>query len=84
MAGRKVVGWAMSDTLKAVDTTVAAWRMALKNRAISSHLIFHSDQGVQYACAAFRDELKDLPVEQSMTGPPGDRKENCRGGGPLG
>src|SRR5690606_15584658 len=41
LADRKVVGWAMSDTLKAVDTTVAAWRMALINRAISDHLIFH-------------------------------------------
>lgn len=29
LADRKMVGWATSDTLKAVDTTVAAWRMAL-------------------------------------------------------
>ncbi|RAJ90816.1 transposase InsO family protein [Larkinella arboricola] len=77
LADRKVVGWAISDTLKAVGTTVTAWRMALKNRAISSHLLFHSDRGVQYACAEFRDELKNLPVEQSMTGPPGGRKGNC-------
>ncbi|WP_425291102.1 hypothetical protein [Spirosoma linguale] len=27
-----------------------------------------SDCGVQYACTEFRDELKGLPVEQSMTG----------------
>lgn len=72
LADRKVVGWAMSDTLKAVDTTVAAWRMALRNRAISGQLIFHSDRGIQYACTEFRDGLKDLPVEQSMS-----RKGNC-------
>lgn len=77
LADRKVIGWAMSDTLKAVDTTVSAWRMALKNRAIDSHLLFHSDRGIQYACTEFRDELRDLPVEQSMTGPPGGRKGNC-------
>lgn len=30
LADRKVVGWAMSDTLKPVDTSVAAGGMALK------------------------------------------------------
>lgn len=70
LADRKVIGWAMSDSMKAVDTTVSAWRMALKNREINSHLLFHSDRGIQYACTEFRDELRDLPVEQSMTGPP--------------
>ena len=70
LADRKVVGWAMSDSMKAVDTSVAAWRMALTNRAISDKLVFHSDRGIQYACTEFRDELNDLPVEQSMTGPP--------------
>ena len=68
----KSIGWALSDSLKAVDTSVAAWRMALRNRAIGSCLIFHSDRGVQYACTEFREELKDLPVEQSMS-----RKGNC-------
>ncbi len=69
----------MSDSMKAADTSVAAWRMALTNRAIGGQLLFHSDRGIQYACTDFRDELKDLPVEQSMS-----RKGNCRGGGPLG
>ncbi len=72
LADRKVVGWALSDRLKAVDTSVAAWHMALKNRPLSGRLLFHSDRGVQYACTEFRDELKDLPVEQSMS-----RKGNC-------
>ena len=60
----------LSDSLKAVDTSVAAWRMALKNRAIQGQLLFHSDRGVQYACTEFRDQLKSLPVVQSMTGLP--------------
>ncbi|WP_157816245.1 IS3 family transposase [Spirosoma pollinicola] len=50
LADRKVIGWALSDGLKAADTSVAAWRMALKNRNIAGELLFHSDRGVQYAC----------------------------------
>lgn len=72
LADRKVIGWALSDSLKAVDTSVAAWRMALINRPIDGTLIFHSDRGIQYACTEFRDQLKDVPVEQSMS-----RKGNC-------
>ena len=72
LADRKVVGWAMSDSMKAVETSITAWRMALKNRPIANQLVFHSDRGIQYACTEFRDELKDLPVAQSMS-----RKGNC-------
>jgi putative transposase len=72
LADRKVIGWALSNNLKAVDTSVAAWRMALNNRSIESELLFHSDRGVQYACTEFRDQLKGLPVVQSMS-----RKGNC-------
>nr|WP_231779969.1 integrase core domain-containing protein [Spirosoma sp. KNUC1025] len=46
--------------------------MALGNRAIDSHLVFHSDQGIQYACTEFQNQFKDLPVTQSMS-----RKGNC-------
>ena len=69
---RKIIGWSLSKTLTAKDTVVAAWRMALVNRAINGRLIFHSDRGVQYACADFRNELKDKPVDQSMS-----RKGDC-------
>ncbi|QHV95388.1 IS3 family transposase [Spirosoma endbachense] len=41
LADRKVVGWALSDTLKAVDTSIAAWLMALKNRPLDGELLFH-------------------------------------------
>ena len=72
LVDRKVIGWALSESLRAVDTSVAAWRMALKNRAVEGQLLFHSDRGVQYACTEFRDQLKGLPVVQSMS-----RKGNC-------
>lgn len=73
LADRKVIGWALSQTLKASDTVVPAWKMAINNRPITSELIFHSDRGVQYACHEFRNLLKAYPlVIQSMS-----RKGNC-------
>jgi len=50
---RKVIGWAQSSDLSAANTTVAAWKMAVKNRSMSKKLIFHSDRGSQYACHEF-------------------------------
>jgi putative transposase len=72
LADRKVVGWALSDTMKAADTSVAAWKMAIINRPVSQSLLFHSDRGVPYACTDFKQLLKGLPVLQSMS-----RKGNC-------
>ncbi|WKN40578.1 hypothetical protein [Tunicatimonas pelagia] len=64
--------------MKTTDTVTPAWKMAVKNRPITADLLFHSDQGVQYACHEFRNLLKTHPlVTQSMTGPPGGRKGNC-------
>ena len=72
LADRKVVGWALSETMEAEATTVAAFQMALGNRPLSGDLLFHSDRGVQYACSAFREQLEGMPVQQSMS-----RKGNC-------
>ena len=59
--------------MKAAETTIPAWQMALKNRPIERNLIFHSDRGVQYACHAFTNLLKKQSlVLQSMSG-----KGNC-------
>lgn len=72
LADRKVVGWALSETMEAESTTVAAFQMAARNRPVRESLLFHSDRGVQYACSAFREQLEGLPVVQSMS-----RKGNC-------
>lgn len=70
---RKVVGWAMSKGMTAEETTIPAWRMALRNRPVNDQLIFHSDRGVQYACNAFTNVLKaNKWVQRSMS-----RKGNC-------
>lgn len=72
LADRKVVGWALSQTMEAEVTSVAAWQMAVKNRPVTQSLLFHSDRGVQYACQEFKNQLTGRPVLQSMS-----RKGNC-------
>jgi putative transposase len=70
---RKVVGWAMSTTMSAKQTIVAAWNMAMVNRPLHDQLIFHSDLGVQYACDEFAQMLDQNPlVSRSMS-----RKGDC-------
>lgn len=54
-------------------TTLAAWKMAIKNRDIVKGLIFHSDRGVQYACEKFANTLDSYKlITRSMS-----RKDNC-------
>jgi putative transposase len=52
---RRIVGHAASRSLRTVDTTMVALRMALKERKINkdSNLILHSDGGGQYYCKDF-------------------------------
>jgi putative transposase len=72
LADRKVIGRALSETVKAGDTAVAAFKMAAADRPILQPLLFHSDRGVQYSCDEFRLELKKWSVKQSM-----NREGNC-------
>jgi transposase InsO family protein len=71
---RKVIGWALSSGMEAVNTAAAALLMAFANRKALAGLLFHSDRGVQYCARAFRDALlgKCPTVRQSMS-----RKGNC-------
>jgi putative transposase len=72
---RKVIGWALSDTMKANETVIPAFNMAKYNRPIfnDQSLIFHSDRGIQYACEEFLDVLsKSKTIIRSMS-----RKGNC-------
>jgi putative transposase len=72
LADRKVIGWALSNSMHASKTTVPALRMAVRNRTVTPGLIFHSDRGVQYACTEFTNVLKAYNIEQSMS-----RKGDC-------
>ena len=69
---RQIVGWSMSNSLKASDTTIPALEHACTRFHHSNDLIFHSDRGVQYACHAFRERLAHFKMIQSMSG-----KGNC-------
>jgi transposase InsO family protein len=68
---RKIVGWAMGEH---IDTALIlkALFMALLHRQPPANLLFHSDRGVQYASADFRNALDHAGLVASMS-----RKGNC-------
>jgi putative transposase len=63
---RRVIGWALEKYLEA-RLVIAALEMALKARRPASGLIHHSDRGVQYACPAYTDLLKQHGFQISMS-----------------
>jgi putative transposase len=71
LASRRVVGWALADTLEC-DLAVRALRMAIGDRRPAPGLIHHSDRGVQYAAAEYRTLLLAHRMRPSMS-----RKANC-------
>lgn len=70
---RKIIGWSLSDGMSTEETTLVAWKMAVKIRKIEEDLIFHSDRGVQYASKKFVNVLDSYKkITRSMS-----RKGNC-------
>jgi len=69
---RMIVGWAMSKSMRASETTIPALKHAYYRFNPGSGLIFHSDRGVQYACNNFREQLSNYNMIQSMSA-----KGNC-------
>jgi len=80
---RKLIGWSMSDDLKA-QGVAEALEMALKRRkpnvvgvgggvgggsGASGGLLHHSDRGVQYACDRYRQLLDEHGIACSMSRP---------------
>jgi putative transposase len=74
---RKVIGWAFSKSLKAIFTTIPAWKMAIRNRPITQVLIFHSDRGVQYACTDFKNLISSYKLVQRSMSRKGDCWDNA-------
>ena len=68
---RKVVGWAMRETLH-TGLVISALEMAETRRRPTANLLHHSDQGVQYASLKYRQALERLKAVQSMS-----RKGEC-------
>lgn len=63
---RRVVGWAMENTLEA-SLTVKALAMALQQRQPAADALLHSDRGSQYTAAEYRQVLEQHDLQQSMS-----------------
>lgn len=68
---RRIVGWAMSDTIDS-RLVVDALQMALEQERPGKNLVVHSDRGVQYASEHYQRLLKLHGLTCSMS-----RKANC-------
>ncbi|MBW1688545.1 MAG: IS3 family transposase [Deltaproteobacteria bacterium] len=70
---RKVIGWELSRSLE-TSLTLGALERALRSRNVRPGLIHHSDQGVQYASAAYvaRAQQAGLTLSMSRRGRPRD------------
>jgi transposase InsO family protein len=63
---RRVVGWALSDSLQPT-VVMAALRKALAERRPAPGLVHHSDRGIQYACQQYIRLLEEHGIEPSMS-----------------
>ncbi len=63
---RRVVSWAISDNPDA-DLVVKALDLAYQQRGCPKDVMFHSDQGSQYASRKFRQRLWRYQIRQSMS-----------------
>ena len=68
---RKIVGWELGKRLDS-DLIEKALQNALLDRKVERGIIFHSDQGSQYASESFRRMLRANGFIQSMS-----RRGNC-------
>jgi putative transposase len=74
---RKLVGWAMSETMPQ-ELTLCALDVALGWRHPGAGLVHHSDRGSQYAANDYRNKLEALGITVSMS-----RKGDCWDNAPM-
>jgi len=74
---RKIVGWALSDTMPQ-ELTIEALRVALGWRNPGEELVHHSDRGSQYAAGEYRKILRARGIAVSMS-----RKGDCWDNAPM-
>ena len=74
---RRVVGWAISDHPDS-ELVIKALDMAYLQRGQPTGVLFHSDQGSQYASTAYRQRLWRYRMKQSMS-----RRGNCWDNAPM-
>jgi putative transposase len=68
---RQIVGWAIDDNMR-TTLCLQALQMAYWRKKPEPGLLHHSDRGSQYASHNYRDQLKRMGMQQSMS-----RKGNC-------
>ncbi len=72
----KVVGYHMAETLQAIETLQALKMAVACLGGQASHLIHHSDRGIQYCSMEYINLLKSNDISISMT-ENGDPRENA-------
>src|SRR5277367_6991282 len=74
---RKIVGWQVSDTLRA-ELALDALEMAVWSRGdrIDGNLVHHSDRGVQYTSIRYAERLGEISAVRSV-GRKGDSYDNA-------
>ncbi len=72
---RRIVGWAMGDTLR-TDLVVEALNMAVWNRRPTTGVVHHSDRGAQYTSLTFSRRCREAGIAPSM-GSVGDAYDNA-------
>jgi putative transposase len=65
---RKAIGWALDRSLTA-RVAVSALQQAIERRQPAPGVVHHSDQGIQYACSDYIQELKSHHMVPSMSRP---------------
>jgi putative transposase len=65
---RKAIGWALDRALKS-QVAVTALRQAIARRQPPPGVVHHSDQGIQYACTDYIEELQIHRMVASMSRP---------------
>ncbi len=63
---RKIMGYELSDEMKATDV-VKALKMTVSNRQYQSRAVHHSDRGLQYCSEVYQSALKESDIRASMT-----------------
>ncbi|HCZ9326323.1 TPA: IS3 family transposase [Pseudomonas aeruginosa] len=74
---RRVIGWALSAKPDA-ELVIKALDMAYEQRGQPQQVLFHPDQGAQYASRLFRQRLWRYRMQQSMS-----RRGNCWDNSPM-
>ncbi len=74
---RRVIGWHLSETMDK-ELVIAVLDRAWQSRGKPRKVIFHSDQGSQYASVGFQQRMWRYKMRQSMS-----RRGNCWDNAPM-